>query len=42
MAATDTRAKLLTYFKTGIMAWDGLLAFWLAAVLFFFATSTCG
>jgi hypothetical protein len=26
---------LLTYFKTGIVAWDGLLAFWLAAVLFF-------
>lgn len=26
---------LLTYFKTGIMAWDGLLAFWLAATLFF-------
>jgi hypothetical protein len=26
---------MLTYFKTGIMAWDGLLAFWLAAVLFF-------
>ena len=26
---------MLTYFKTGLMAWDGLLAFWLAAVLFF-------
>ena len=26
---------MLTYFKTGIMAWDGLLAFWLAAVVFF-------
>jgi hypothetical protein len=26
---------LLTYFKTGIVAWDGLLAFWLAAVMFF-------
>jgi hypothetical protein len=26
---------LLTYFKTGIVAWDGLFAFWLAAVMFF-------
>lgn len=25
----------LTYVKTGILAWDGLLAFWLAAVMFF-------
>ncbi|WP_019875332.1 hypothetical protein [Sporichthya polymorpha] len=25
----------LTYFKTGIFAWNGVLAFWLAAVLFF-------
>lgn len=26
---------LLTYFKTGALAWDGILAFWLAAALFF-------
>lgn len=33
-AVAFTPASLLTYFKTGPFAWNGLLSFWLAAVFF--------